>query len=297
MTHPNDISGKVLRGVGVGKIKREDVNQTIEHVVYISGISEDDIHLLGSTGKSSTSGDIDIAVDVSKYNPQNLHDTMVRHLGTDNAFYNIGTRVGSYAVPIKGDPYFGLVQVDFMFVPNIEWAKFSYYSAGDTRTKYKGVVRTVLLRSVASVLYEHGVDLHVYDPLTNDLIVRIGRTMDMNIGIRRIYQIRPKKKNGFGYLSSMKTVTRDELINMYPDVHDGILEFNTINDPEEALNLIFGHSVKPSDVETAEQIIILINCLPEQKRGIVVHKARDNLKEMVKFTEDQLAQLFNGVTL
>ena len=284
--------GNALKAVGVTRINKADVPATIQYLSKLSGIPTSDMNPLGSTGKSSTSGDIDVAINISKYNPQQVHDMMAKKLGADHSSFNKGTHVGSYAVPIAGDVKNGLVQVDFMFVPNTEWAKFSYHSAGD-KSKYKGVVRTLLLRSVASILDEKGTDMFAYDPKTNDLMIRIGRTMDMNTGIRRIIQLRPKKKSGEGYLSTMKTVTMDELEAAYPGLDfSGVGKYATIDKPEDALKVMFGFAVKPDDVDSAEQVVQLIKRLPKDKQTKVFQKATENLKVSAKFTDEQIKELF-----
>ena len=85
--------GKVLKSVGVGRINKEDVPATIQYVSKLAGIPNEDIHPLGSTGKSVSSGDIDLAIDVTKYDPQQLHDKMASMVGSDKASFNKGTKV------------------------------------------------------------------------------------------------------------------------------------------------------------------------------------------------------------
>jgi hypothetical protein len=287
--------GNALRNSKVTRIPKEEVSSTVKCVSTLSGVPLEDLHILGSTGKNKTSGDMDLGIDVNKYDPEQLHQIMVDKLGTDYATYNKGNKIGSYAVPIGGNIQKGLVQVDFMYVQNTEWAKFSYFSAGEQKSKFKGVVRTILLRSIASALYEEGVDMLIYDAQTNDLIIRIGRSMDMTCGLRRIFQLRPKKKRGEGYLVSMKTVTLEELEATYPGLNfDKIKKFETVDTPDDALKIMFGFPVKTSQVETAEQIIQLIEQMPINKQMIIKQKSKEHLMDSGKFTEDQVSDLFKG---
>lgn len=248
--------GYALKNTGVTRIKREDIPATVQHVSQVSGIPIEDLHPLGSVGKTPDSGDIDLAVDSSKYDGQKIHDHLIKQLGEENGTYNKGTKVASYAFPIANDQSKGLVQVDLMFTANTDWAKFSYHSPG-TESKYKGAIRNILLMGVASSYAEEGTDYFEYDPTTGDLMIRAGRTMDMNVGLRRIFQHRPKKKRGEGYLKSMKTITPQEFKELFPDVeiHGNDI---VIDDPDKVLMMLFGKKVKPSQVSTAEQIIDLI---------------------------------------
>jgi hypothetical protein len=284
--------GGVMRGEDVIRVNRLDIPTTIQCVSVISSVPINDLHPLGSTGKNPTSGDIDLGIDITKYDPEEIHRVMVTKLGAHRATYNKGTKVGSYAIPIAGDERNGLVQVDFMYVPNIEWAKFSYYSAGEA-SNYKGVIRTLLLRSVASSLEDNETDMFAYDPKTNDLMIRIGRTMDMNTGIRRIIQFRPKKKSGVGYLSTMKSVSMDELESTFPGLNfDKYKDYITIDDPTEALKVMFGFLVEPFQVETAEQVMSLIKTLPEKTANRILIKARENILSNKALTDEEVDQLF-----
>jgi hypothetical protein len=54
-----------------------------------------------------------------------------------------------FRTPINGNPNNGYVQTDFMFMPNLDWGTFYY---GGSSPGFKGMVRNVLLSSVAKVL-------------------------------------------------------------------------------------------------------------------------------------------------
>jgi hypothetical protein len=284
---------KVLNSVGVIRINKNQINSTLEYISAVSGIPTNDLRLLGSTGKNDTSGDIDIAIDSLKYDADDTHERMVEKVGSDHAFYNTGTKVRSYAIPIEGDPQNGFVQLDFMFVESLEWAAFSYFSAGDKATNHKGVVRTVLLRSIASTLDEEGIDKFIYDPVSNDLMVRIGRTMDINCGFRRIIQFRPKKKRGEGYLGSLITTTPEELnVVCGIRVESVVTDFATVSDPSKFLELVSGFPVAPKDVDTAEQVVQVIKRLPASRQLSTIKTAMYNLEKTCKYNQEQLNNLF-----
>lgn len=257
---------------GVGKINKGDIPATIKYVSKISGIPMKDLHPLGSVGKKAKSGDIDLAVDVNKYSKDAIHDKMMEELNHEGVF-NKGTNVGSYAVPIQGNK--GKIQVDLMFVNNIDWAKFAYYSAGD-ESKYKGAIRTILLMAVAASLNEPGTDHFEYNE-DGDLVIRAGRTLDLAKGLRRIFQFRPRKKSGEGYVKTMKSIPVDEFKLMYPEVEvDG--ENVIIDDPEMVVAMLFGPGVKPKDVNTAEKVLELIR----EKFGKDTDKVLDFAKGRIK---------------
>lgn len=247
--------GYALRDAGVQRIKREDIDSTIKFVSGISGVPKQEMIPLGSVGKSPTSGDIDLAIDITKHDPDALHTKMVKALGEENCVVNKATKVNSYAVPIKGDEKNGRVQVDFMFGANPEWMQFAYYSEGEN-SKYKGLVRTILIMSVAAALNKEGFDHFKYSE-DGELIIRAGRTLDLTQGLRRIFQHRPKKKSGEGYLSTMKSIPIEDFMKMFPNVKVKGGQV-VIDDPQKVVTALFGSGVTPNDVRTAEQVLSLI---------------------------------------
>lgn len=297
-----EMGGGALAQAGAVRIERKFIPSVIEYVSHLSGIPKNDLHPLGSTLKNHESGDIDIGIDAGKYDPERIHARLSTRLGPDHHHYNHGLKIHSYLVPIvkKVHNEFvevgGKVQVDFIFTPRLDWAKFSYHSEGTTgqQTSYKGVIRTILLKAVASNIQEKGVDMSVYDPKTNELIIRVGRSFDLTHGLRRIFQLRPRRKrtdvNGGPYVRSMTTVhtieelqpALDALKQKYPgqfdnirlDVHDHEI---VIDDPAKALRMMFpGSSVRPDQVATAEGILDLIQQrFPKDEQVKIFQKAKD----------------------
>lgn len=276
--------GFALKSVGVRRINRDDIPATIHYVSQISGIPIESFHPLGSVGKTPTSGDIDLAISTKEFNPKKIHQRMIDMLGEDNCTYQAGTKVASYAVPIAGDVTNNLVQVDFMYVDNPEYAKFSYHSPG-TDSRYKGAVRTMLLMGVAASYSEPGTDYFEFDPETGELIVRAGRTLDLNSGLRRIFQYRPKDKKGTRYLKNMKTITPQEFKQLFPDVEirgDEVI----VDNPSEILTILFGRGVTARDVNTAEQVIELIKSkFNKQKQQLIFQKAAERAQSVVNKME------------
>ncbi len=247
--------GHAMAEHGVTRIKAKDISATLKHFSKVSGIPVNQLHLVGSAGKIATSGDIDVAIDVNEHSAEEIHAKIVSKLGNEHSTYNKGTGVGSYVVPIRGDESNGLVQLDLMFTSNVELAKFTYHSEGEG-SKYKGAIRTILLQAVASAINVKGTDHFEYDT-DGSLLIRAGRTLDLSVGLRRIFQHRPKKKRGDGYVKTLKSIPIEDFKEQFPniEVNNGQV---VVDDPAKVVKVLFGGSVTPSDVKTAEQVLQLI---------------------------------------
>ncbi len=271
------MSGYATKQYDTQIIRRVDIDDTIKFVSYMINVPVEDLHPIGSTGKMYVSGDIDLAIDRKLYSPTYVQDKFEKFLifGKQNR----GTNVDSYPVPICGEPERGLVQVDFMFTPTPEWAKFSYYT-GETDSRYKGAVRTLLLMAIATTINEPDIDYFEYDE-DGQLMIRVGRVFDLNIGLRRIFQYRPKRQDGKGYLKTMRSIDGQEYRKLFPDTWTLPTTASTTNDPQTALNIMFGHSnVKVTDVETAEQVLQLIERFDDARRQRIMEYASNRAKDL-----------------
>ena len=249
--------GNALADAGVQRIKRGDISSTIAYVAKLAGVPKKDLHKIGSTGKLADSGDIDLALDSSIHDPGHVHKKLVAKIGDSRAVVNKGLKVNSYAIPIRGkeDESSGLVQVDLIYTPNVEWAKFSHHSEGGD-SKYKGAVRNRLLRGVAAAIQQKGTDYFEYED-DGSIRVRAGRAFDLSAGLRRIFQHRPNRKDGKGITKTMKSIPIEDFKVMFPDVEVKGGQI-TIDDPEKVVKVLFGSGVSPNDVRSAEQVIQLI---------------------------------------
>ncbi|KKL74284.1 hypothetical protein LCGC14_2066450 [marine sediment metagenome] len=260
---------KALSKAKIVRVSKKDVEPTLRYIALASNIPFEDLHPVGTAGKADTSGDIDVAVDQNKHTPFKIHDRLVNHLGKEYGIFDNDTQTGSYAVPIRGTDG-DRVQVDLMFTDNIEWSRFAYFSAGD-KSEYKGSVRAVLLASVAAALDEKGVDAFHYDG--EDLIVKVGRGIELGTGMKRFFQMRPHNKYTDGYTKGLKKVTPEEIKKMYPK-----LEFDgtdlIISDPSEVVKILFGPETRPSNVDSVEEIIDLIQRFPSKKAKKILDIAK-----------------------
>ena len=135
------------------RINMADVPATIRWVEQISGIKFPKERWLGSTGRKATSGDLDLAVDISEVSKEDLAAKLsqfVKSQGQDPRDWVRKAGEVHLKTPIGGNPKNGFVQTDFMFFPNLDWGTFFY--AGGEDSAYKGMNRNVLMSSIAKQL-------------------------------------------------------------------------------------------------------------------------------------------------
>lgn len=152
------------------RINRDDIPATIKWIEHVSDVRFPEETWLGTTGKKSSSGDLDLAVDETTIDK----DTLVKVLlsaGVDaKAIKKSGDSVHIMA-PIGGRSGQGYVQADLMF-GDPKWQAFSM-SGGREGSKLTGMSRHVILASIVSALhpglkwsYKHG----LVDRVTNTTI-------------------------------------------------------------------------------------------------------------------------------
>jgi hypothetical protein len=144
------------------RINQADVPATIEWLESVLGL---DLHgekdpatgypsrWLGSTGKKATSGDLDIAIDLSEVSKEEIANRLSQFVISQKLDPRDWVRKGGevhFKTPIGGDANKGYVQTDFMFFPNLDWGQFYY--GGGTDSEYKGMNRNVLMSSIAKKL-------------------------------------------------------------------------------------------------------------------------------------------------
>jgi hypothetical protein len=127
------------------RINKADVIPTVKWLEKITGLSLED-NLLGTTGKKDTSGDMDIAVDVSKISKEELVKILEKAGYDKSSIKKTGDSV-HFKTPINGNENSGYVQTDFMF-GDPEWMKFSM-AGGAQDSQFKGMHRHLFLSSIA----------------------------------------------------------------------------------------------------------------------------------------------------
>jgi hypothetical protein len=130
---------------GTQRINKADVLPTVKWLEKITGLPLQD-NMLGTTGKKDTSGDLDLAVDVSKISKEELIKILEKAGYDKTSIKKSGDSV-HFKTPISGDEKNGFVQTDFMF-GDPEWMLFSM-AGGAQDSKFKGMHRHLLLASIA----------------------------------------------------------------------------------------------------------------------------------------------------
>ena len=132
------------------RINQADIPATIAWVEQVTGIEFSQDRWLGSTGRKPTSGDLDLAVDLSEVSKEQLaaHLTQfIQSQGLDPRDWVRKSGEVHLKTPIGGDPKKGFVQTDFMFFPDLSWGIFYY--GGSEGSSFKGMNRNVLMSSIA----------------------------------------------------------------------------------------------------------------------------------------------------
>jgi hypothetical protein len=128
------------------RISRENVMPTVQWLEQLTGLSLQD-NMLGSTGRATTSGDLDLGVDSTKVSKDVLIKQLLKRGVKADDIKKSGDAV-HLKTPILGDPSNGYVQTDFMFSDNPSLQQFAL-QGGSEGSQFKGVHRAILMASIA----------------------------------------------------------------------------------------------------------------------------------------------------
>lgn len=240
-------------------IKQSEVQQTLDSirdVVFPAlGISDwgSDALLIGSAGKKesddATSGDLDIGIPMSEFCEKHgvdqsmglkyVYDILRRTFPEFELVWMRGIEVVSLSYPIRGNPSNGYVQVDFLPLKDMEWAKFIYHSPDYRKgeSQYKSAHRNWLFAAILSVLTED----EQYDGDGN-LIGFSGYMMRLNDGLSKV------RKSFVG-----KTKLLKNPISIKDD------EQLITRTPADFIEFVCGPGYKPKDVATFESLYHIIS--------------------------------------
>lgn len=144
--------GNVFKQHPTQRINLSEIEPTVNFLSNIVGVNLMK-NLLGSTGKRESSGDLDIAINLNKTSKVELYDIlanwcMERNLNPKDYIAKSGISV-HFRTPIynKDGEY---VQTDFMFVPDINFAKFAL--SNDEPFPLKGAYRSIVMSNLAKNL-------------------------------------------------------------------------------------------------------------------------------------------------
>lgn len=152
------------------RIQKDDVPATIKWIESKTNIEFPVESWLGTTGRKSSSGDLDLAVDETKTTKEDLIQILLA-AGVDAKDIKKSGDSVHIKAPIAGDPANGFVQADLMF-GDPSWQAFSMSGAPEG-SNLTGMSRHVILASIVSALhpglkwsYKHG----LVDRITNTTV-------------------------------------------------------------------------------------------------------------------------------
>lgn len=245
------MSGIAIKNIS--KIKRENIPASLnllqEKVFNCIGIERNMWDVLGSTGKKPESGDIDIAMDITKlmYDEKEYAQKVEERcnaLGWQvNNRMNTGFKMVHIGLPIVGQEG-EIAQVDIMTSTNMEFTKFKYFAPAPEESKYKGAIRSMLIDcilkcvSLAPADDASEEDKQSYTDLDGKVYPYIHyQHLSMNSYglIRNVKTLRGKR----GLLKNPKSLSKEQLTS----------------DPKEIIDLVFGKNLfSISDFNSFESI-------------------------------------------
>ena len=251
--------GKATAHLGTSRASQSDIQEALKVLAPIMDTTPDKLkdHILGSgrltlMGKQKDSGDLDIAV-ISK-DPESLVSDISKMVKSEPR--KIGSSTYSFAVPVLGSKK---IQVDIMFVPSLDWAAFSHYASEDS--KHKSGVRNELLHAALKHSAEPGKDLIVRDKDGN-LIVRVSRSYDLINGVKRVFKIAKKRKDGKGRVKGLEHVSPEEVQATLKELgmsDQFSKDTDAILDPKRFAEMLFGRNTQIEDLRSTENLIKLIS--------------------------------------
>jgi hypothetical protein len=190
---------------GVGAIHIDEIEPTLDALESRLGINLKN-NTLGSVGKRTFSGDIDIALQIDPEDIPAFVEKLKSIPGVDEV---AKSSVIMTKVPIQnyddtkqaeGKTRTGFVQVDFM-PGDPGWLKTFYHAPRETESKYKGVLRNILVSSICG---------H-YERKDSEETIEDGRPLEMEKwmfspteGLVRVRRTPVPKKSGQGYTKKNK---------------------------------------------------------------------------------------------
>jgi hypothetical protein len=281
------------------RIKREEIPATVQYIsemLNMPGMTYSYImdNLMGSAGKQTDSGDLDIAVDRARFNIHEITAKCQTLLQRNRVSTNTlkGGQIQT-AWPICGEPKRGYVQVDFI-AGDPEFLKFTHWSPGKDVSPYKGVFISTLFGVLAKMVKEY--ELH--HPETGERIARVGLRYDLDKGFYRQWEVQRRPGQGVSpvdcYTWESKVGYWADKLNLGFKLPPHFNNMGYITNPEEGLRLIYGAPVKPEEVTTFEDAWAKVKeCYPER-----VEEARERTIEALMrsgakydYTEEQLRNL------
>lgn len=242
--------GNVFVNPKLRRINLQEIPNTLNWISQQTKLPVDLLktNVLGSTGKTATSGDIDIGVNKQTFPPEKIISNLEKTLDKTQFKYNPGLDTLHILTPIMGDSKNGYIQTDLMFSTEPNWLKFAFFSPG-AKSQYKGVYRTILLLNVANTISDF---LKLDDQ--GMILAKAGPVFVMPKGLIYQYRLRQKRKDGMGYTQQVKSVSREEFLKEYPQANKWIKDFGVETDPNKVAQILFGPNTSQKDLESFESV-------------------------------------------
>lgn len=219
---------------------------------------------LGSTGKKSICGDIDLAVSLREFTYLEFIEKLQTTFGAENIkvqpqFNQVYSRI---AIPnTKGRKF---CQVDFM-IGNDDLLQFTNWAPHPDTSKYSGAHRTQLIKAVAKAKSTTA-------KRDNRVVARIGYTLMSDTGLHYGARWCPLRKDGNGYTLTMVKVDNGST----PDFNTQFPELLYLGEknwqsPDQICEILFGCGVTEKDVNSYEDVCQRINENPTliQNRDLI----------------------------
>lgn len=249
-------SGNAIKGLS--RINQENVDATLQDVykklLPVLKIKKGDTTLLGSTGKKlpgGSSGDVDLGIGLSAimkaYNTTSfgdLADVIVAKLEAKGLTVKDSRGLGIITVDwpianVDGNQEDQFVQLDMMFVDNLKYSSWAFYSPHEKDSKYKGVYR---MKAMAMILRH--VDNKILEKLVEDgkdiPVKWQSHIIDLSRGVFKVVKDKTGKR---GLLKKAKTIDKKFISN----------------DPLDIVHIMLGPDFTLADADSFETLWKAIN--------------------------------------
>lgn len=238
---------------GVGAIHISEIEPTLNALEKVLGVDLKN-NALGSVGKKEFSGDIDIAlnIDADKIPEfmERLKKTPEIQDVSKSSVIMTKVKIVGYdpKKQVEGKGRTGYVQVDFM-PGDPDWMKVFYHAPHEKDSKYKGVMRTTFLATIAALYNQQNSEEETDDgrPLKSERFMFSPRD-----GLVRVMRTPVPKKKGEGYTKQNKNDIIDGPWRTADKIAD-ILNLGT-GDDLDSFETLYNAVKKNYDRETATRI-------------------------------------------
>lgn len=256
----------------VVRINRQNVDATLESIYTqlfpLLHINKSSTAVLGSAGKKSTSGDIDIGIDDVQDIRKFLSDVEKicnAHEIESRVFYGLNEISIKWPIAnVDGKQPDQFVQVDLMPAIDLNMLIWGMHSPTEQESTYKGVVRNLLLCDIASYKDRKILETAEINGEQVDVVYERYVLLTTSGLYRKTYSYLGKKPGTF-------KKNPDKLNSKF-----------VTSDPQKIVKLIFGGNIKPEDVLTIDGLWAAFKTTPMYKdshiRSEILKKTIDEIK-------------------